>query len=204
VVKSLRYMPDGRWFETRWGEWFLTIYLILPALPGPEVYSLSNRNEYQKHWNNVSGEQNGGRRERLTTLPPSMSWLSRQCRILNISQPYRPPRPVTGTALLFICADVRTSQKKGVWASTAYYGIAAWVLGPWLVFYFGLIIISSIYFFVLLCSPPPPPIFTSYPLVTSHGLFLLSGAYSPLVSSGWPSFVLASPVERQAFGFSVE
>jgi hypothetical protein len=30
-----------------------------------------------------------------------VSRLSRQCGILNISQPYRPPRPVTETALLF-------------------------------------------------------------------------------------------------------
>jgi hypothetical protein len=29
-----------------------------------------------------------------------VSRLSRQCRILNISQPYRPPQPVTGIALL--------------------------------------------------------------------------------------------------------
>jgi hypothetical protein len=36
----------------------------------------------------------------LTILPPSMSWLSRQCGILNITQLYRPPMPVTGIALL--------------------------------------------------------------------------------------------------------
>jgi hypothetical protein len=31
----------------------------------------------------------------------TVSQLFRQCGILNISQPYRPPRPVTGIALLY-------------------------------------------------------------------------------------------------------
>jgi hypothetical protein len=35
---------------------FLSSYLILPVALGPGVYSASNRNEYQKHKNNVSGE----------------------------------------------------------------------------------------------------------------------------------------------------
>jgi hypothetical protein len=34
----------------------ISSYLILPAALGPGVYSASNRNEYQKHKNNVSGE----------------------------------------------------------------------------------------------------------------------------------------------------
>jgi hypothetical protein len=39
--------------------------------------------------------------ERLTTPPPFVSRLSRQCVILNISQPYRPPWPGAGIALFF-------------------------------------------------------------------------------------------------------
>jgi hypothetical protein len=35
---------------------FFSIYLILPAALGPGVHSASNRNEYQKQKNNVSGE----------------------------------------------------------------------------------------------------------------------------------------------------
>jgi hypothetical protein len=38
----------------------------------------------------------------LTALQPSTNRLSGQCGILNISQPYRPPWPVMGIALLFL------------------------------------------------------------------------------------------------------
>jgi hypothetical protein len=56
VFKALPYKPEGREFETQCGERIFSIYLIFPAALGPEVYSASNRNEYQKQKNNVSRE----------------------------------------------------------------------------------------------------------------------------------------------------
>jgi hypothetical protein len=43
----------------------------------------------------------------LTTIPQSVSGLFRQCGILNISQPYRPLRPVTGITLVCFCKQCR-------------------------------------------------------------------------------------------------
>jgi hypothetical protein len=56
VVKAICCKQEGRGSETRRGEWSSTIYQILPATLGPVVYSASNKNEYQKQKNNVSGE----------------------------------------------------------------------------------------------------------------------------------------------------
>jgi hypothetical protein len=50
----------------------------------------------------VFWKEERGRCVRLTTLPPFVCRLSRQCGILNISQLYRPLRPVKETALLFL------------------------------------------------------------------------------------------------------
>jgi hypothetical protein len=56
---------------------------------------------WQKWVSGVEKWVERGRCLGLIKLPPSVRRLSIQCRILNIAQTYRPPRPVTGIALLY-------------------------------------------------------------------------------------------------------
>jgi hypothetical protein len=77
---------------------FIDLHNPVTAL-GPRAFLASNRNEYQKDKTTFLGSDL--RVHKVTTPPPSVSGLSRQCGILDSSQSYSPPRPVTRIWLYF-------------------------------------------------------------------------------------------------------
>jgi hypothetical protein len=64
------------------------VYVILQLHCGPGVYSASNRYEYQKMPLRIKEQP----------ACEADSQLSGKCEIFDISQPHRPPLPVTGIA----------------------------------------------------------------------------------------------------------
>jgi hypothetical protein len=89
------YTAEGRGFEPDEINEFISIYLVFPATLGPGVYSAPNRS--RKIMFLESKARPVRRADNLTAI---FERITRQCGILNISQPYRPPWPVTRIALL--------------------------------------------------------------------------------------------------------
>jgi hypothetical protein len=103
----------------RWMNFFQFIWSF-QAHYCPGVDSASNRNDHQEY----SGGVKRNWCIRLTTSQPSVSQLSRKCRVLAISQPHR---PVKGIALLFVYYEasgkecIRVGAKVWIYLHSQYY-----------------------------------------------------------------------------------
>jgi hypothetical protein len=105
VVKTLCYKSNGLWFETRRDHW---ISFKLPNHSRrTRLWGLLSLYEYEKQKKLCLWGVECGRCVGLTTLPPSVSRPSRQCRFLNISQSPRSPRPFCADTFSFSFTEVK-------------------------------------------------------------------------------------------------
>jgi hypothetical protein len=79
----------------------LDLFIVLNHSSGSLAVGFT-QNLSEMSTTNLHGGLERGLRLRLTSLPPIVRRFSTQCGILNISQPYRPPRPVKGIALIYM------------------------------------------------------------------------------------------------------
>jgi hypothetical protein len=97
VNEALYYKPDGREFETWWGNWILPVFLILTTELSPGVYSACYRDSF-------------------TFLYVDDVRTSQKARLWVSMAGY-------GDSFSFLYVDgVPTSQKTCLWASMACYG----------------------------------------------------------------------------------